>query len=261
MAVRRDVEMTGYMAFADRRGLEAAGPSADGSAFSECGSDWADLPIRAAGGANNAYAWRCAPYGGSAMPGSDTLLTSHVDAKPAARLDAGRVYLESSVDGTGRLLFPSQNVRVDNDPLNAINAFEATGYYVSTSSAGAAGAAPLPSLRAKRLSRRNNAARIVDEEIRTGIEDLQIEFGIGSAAPAQPGSDPVERFVSADALAPTDRVLAVRVWLLARSAEKRAGQAPVSVPAYSDRAARTFTDGYRRRLVSTTIAIDRASGK
>jgi hypothetical protein len=195
------------------------------------------------------------------MPGSDTLLTSHVGERAVARLDAGRIYLESSADGTGRLIFPSQSIRVDDDPLIAINAFEVSGYYVSVSSAGATGADPLPSLRAKRLSRRNNAARIVDEEVQTGIEDLQIEFGIGSAAPAQGGRDPVERFVSADALAPTDRVLAVRVWLLARSAGKRVGQSPVLVPAYSDRAARTFTDGYRRRLVSTTIATNHASGE
>ena len=254
MAIRRDVEQIGFLGLADPDGVLLDAAPSVASALAGCGSDWAQWPAHSTGGTDNVYAWRCAAYPRSPMPGADTLLVRHVEPERANMLEAGRVYLESSADGSGRLLAPKKNASRDFGPLVTVNAIRMSGYYVSTSSAGSSEADTAPSLRAKRLSVRNDTPAMVDEEVQPGIEDMQIEFGIAAQSANQRSSATLRKFVSPQALAPTDTVLAVRIWLLARGTAWQGGRAASSVPAYADRPARIIADGYRRLLVSTTIA-------
>jgi len=258
VAIRRDVEQIGFLGFAEPDGVRLDTSPETAAALATCGSDWLEWPLHLTGGTDNDYTWRCPAYARSPMPGADTLLVRHVEPETADVLEAGRIYLGSSTDGTGQLVAAQNNTRLEADPSGAMNTFSMSGYYVSASSAGDSGSQQTPSLRAKRLSIRNKIARLVDEEIQPGIEDLQIEFGIGSTPAGTGEAVAIEKFVSAHMLMPTDRVLAVRVWLLARSATRQNRVTPSSVPAYADRAQRNFSDGYPRRLVSTTIATRRA---
>ena len=72
---------------------------------------------------------------------------------------------------------------------------------------------------------RNGQPIVVDQEVQSGIEDLQIEFMMYD-----------NRFIAASELVAGDFVRAVRIWLLARSLYWEAA-VNEAVPQYADRSA------------------------
>lgn len=90
------------------------------------------------------------------------------------------------------------------------------------------------------------------ECLATGIEDLQLEYGIDTDSDAAPNY-----YVSAPALSEMTQLAAVRITLLARSEQEDRF--------FEDRPAKTFTlstdkeatpvDGFNRRMLSTTVLL------
>ena len=254
--LRRDVELAGYFGFAQGSRIVSDADSPGPAVRGDCGANWAvqfTVPI---GGGDNGYRWQCRAYRDAAEPGTDTLVLRYVDARRAQTLDAGRLYLESRAEGTGTVFVAHRGTAATNDLLVSVNAVRTLGYYVSTVSAGSEGIRSVPSLRIKRLSADRHGPRVMDEEIQPGVEDLQIQLGIDADVPEAPGYGSIDRFVATAELNPGERVVSVRIWLLVRSLWREQGLPAETIPAYANRAARTVDDGYRRRLVTTTIAID-----
>ena len=91
---------------------------------------------------------------------------------------------------------------------------------------------------------------MMTECIATGIEDLQIEYGIDTSGDGNPNS-----YVSAPTLAELQNVVSARVYLLARTTDidvRHTNQKTFSIGNAPDY---TPNDSFHRRVYSTTVAI------
>ncbi|HLU62461.1 MAG TPA: PilW family protein [Gammaproteobacteria bacterium] len=104
----------------------------------------------------------------------------------------------------------------------------------------------LPSLRRIRLA---PGPALVDEEIISGIEDFQVQYGIDDD-----GDGSVNRYIDPDAGVNTARVIAIRLWVLARADSAEVGFTDDQAYQYADRKY-TPNDGFRRMLVTSTILL------
>ncbi len=195
---------------AEALGLEVAG---------SCGPSLAQdigVPVAAADGAYHAapgipIGCRASPNGRLRI-GADTLIVRHAGAEPV-RPQAGRLQLETNLraavlgaDGVSRL-----------GPAARWHDLEVGVYYISADSTGRAG---IPSLRRKRLVGGTRPA-FQDEELVSGISDLQLALGLDDAADADIA---VDRWVAPDAVPGSDIPRALRLELEAQSDVAEASQ-------------------------------------
>jgi len=106
----------------------------------------------------------------------------------------------------------------------------------------------------KALTEAAGAAQFRDEEVLTGVEDLQVEFGV---ARADSGIARVHYVAPGVALAPGDRIVAVRLWLRIRS--------DVTEPGFQDDTTLSYANvrftpspaevRQRRILIERTVAL------
>lgn len=194
---------------------EIAGLEVAGSCGRSLAHDLA-VPLAAADGA-----WRAAPgiaIGCRASPdgrlqaASDTLIVRRAETE-AANPAAGRLQLETNLraaalrgDGLGQL---GTGARWHD--------LEVGVYYVSADSTGRA---RIPSLRRKRLVGGVRPS-FQDEELVSGISDLQLELGLDEAADADRA---IDRWIAPDAVAGNGTVRALRVELEAQSDVSEASQ-------------------------------------
>jgi prepilin-type N-terminal cleavage/methylation domain-containing protein len=246
MAMRHDIELAGFsghIPFGEPIEMDESAPGSI-SVRNDCGEDWAIRITEPVGGSNDAYRWDCPAYARAAAPGADTLVVRYAEPEPAPELETGRIYLRTHAPGSVRVFVAPDGEAPAPDRLAGTHALRTRGYYVSTTSAAGTPEAAVPSLRAKTLTQRGGRAVVVDEEIQPGIEDLQVEFFVDSG-----------HSVSAADLSPGDPVRAVRIWLLVRSEFRENGVGGDVIPAYAGRDTKIIADGYRRSLVTATIAI------
>jgi hypothetical protein len=142
---------------------------------------------------------------GRLQTAADTLILRHAGAD-AVSPAAGRLQLETNLRTAA--------LRADGiagfGPAARWHDLEVGVYYVSADSTGRAG---FPSLRRKRLVGGTRPA-FQDEELVSGISDLQLEFGLDDAADADLS---IDRWVVPDAAAGNSLPRALRVELEARS--------------------------------------------
>ena len=111
----------------------------------------------------------------------------------------------------------------------------------------------VPALRRKQLGFTGAGPLVEDEEIATGIEDLQFQVGIDSS-----GDQNADYYVDIDDVDLTDAAVAVRVWLLVRADRPEIGFTDDRTYEYGDRTgvdAYEPNDGFRRVLISRTIQL------
>ncbi|MBX3702675.1 MAG: PilW family protein [Steroidobacteraceae bacterium] len=175
-----------------------------------------DMPVAAADGAYRAAAdvpLGCRPTPrGRHLAGSDVLTLRHAAAQASAPA-AGRMQVESTLraarlaaDGVGHL-----------GPGARWHDLEVGVYYVSADSTGRDGWA---SLRRKRLVGGARPA-FQDEELVSGIADLQLELGIDDTDDAD---DAIDRWTMPGEAPATGTLRALRLTLEARSDVMEAGQ-------------------------------------
>jgi type IV pilus assembly protein PilW len=138
---------------------------------------------------------------GRSVPGADTLVVRHASALPT-RPDPGRLQLEST-RRAGRLFADGLPVL---GPAAQVNDLEVSVFYASTDSTGQPG---FPSLRRKQLVG-GTAPAMQDEELVTGVADLQVEADIDTTA--GPG-----RYLPLDEVPAGTRIRAIRLWVLVQS--------------------------------------------
>jgi len=233
-----EIRLAGYLGLAPPsvgvRGASDAGtPESPGlEVAGACGASLAHdlaMPIAAADAAYEAapgVTIGCRPSpAGRRMPSSDTLILRHA-GHDASAPEAGRLQLETnlraaalSADGLSRL---GANTRRHD--------LEVGIYYVSADSTGRAG---WPSLRRKRLVGGARPA-FQDEELVSGIADLQVEIGLDDPADADAA---IDRWVT-----PAEP----RLGGIARALR-------VQLEAHSDIAEPSQPGGFRRKRVSRVI--------
>jgi hypothetical protein len=243
-----------------------------------CGTNFAVDVLVPVQGSNDAFELgpdataACAPFGAGAVDGSDTLTLRRASTRPAD-LQAGRLQIFASRLTSQK----SQQMFVDGvapgplDDDHRVHDLLVRSFYVARDSEDRPG---FPSLRFKALASDAGGPAFVDSEIMTGIEDLQVQFGIdtgdydndGVIDPAAdlnddgiPESDGrATRYVNPD-FPGLDRlqVVSVRLWLRVR------GDQPE--PGIDDRRTYRYADveytpageerRFRRMLLTRTIML------
>lgn len=231
---------------AEAAGLEVAGG---------CGASLAHDVAVAVAAADGAYAITAAvPLRCGAGPdrrvvaGSDTLTVRRASATGAAP-DAGRLQMDTHLRGTR--LMSDGVARPGGD--RRIHDLEVSIFYVSADSTARRG---WPSLRRKRLVGGARPA-FQDEELVTGVEDLQVEIGLDDSTDPD---DAVDRWITPGEPVSGSTPRAVRLWLRARS--ELPENPPVFYPAraYSNRTLAAGSDRFRHQLSSRVVALRNLQG-
>jgi len=270
--IESDIRMANYWGLNNRADyiINRAGPSQPPPAefnaqqqtnVSLCGtaaSNWVINLDEYLGGSNNSYGLQCAAS--NYQDGSDVVVIRRAnEARPLA-LDPNRVYLQTSrIQGT--LFVPNAACTLPTNPTCIPAAYlppasesrelEARAYYVSSQSTLRN---DVPSLRRKRFANVNTATAgdaILDEEIVSGVEDLQVRLGVDTN-----GDSNIDQYVNPGGVPGNAAVVSVTVWLLVRAEDRDFGHRDETAYQYADMAAAfTPNDNYRRILVSKTIHI------
>jgi type IV pilus assembly protein PilW len=220
------------------------------SSAHSCGENYAidvAVPVQAD---NDSYALGrnratgCAPRNG-ARAAADTLTIRRASIE-AVSPDPGRVQLlVDAVDPARRWLLADGlvpgGVSLLPDQLQ-LHDLETAIYYVSQRSDGAA---DVPALRRKLLTRVAGVPTFVDTEVISGVEDLQLQFQTARGV------------FTPDLLPAGAPVLAVTVWLRVRTTLLETSHHDASTYVYAGHSASISAAerSYRRLLVSRTIAV------
>ncbi len=253
-----------------------------GASAHACGVNFAVDVLRPVQGSNGGFELgpertaACAPYGGTAQPGADTLTIRRASAEPVDTVEAGRlqIYASRLRSRTAQLLFADGVAPGALDDDNRLHNLLVRAYYVAADSVDRPGQ---PALRVKSLTRIGGRPAFLDTEVLPGVEDFQVQFGIdtgdydndGSVDPAVdvngdgiPESDGrATRYVNPD-FPDLDRVqvVSVRVWVRLRADEPDRGFVDDRTYRYAD-VEYTPTGNernFRRLLLSRTIALRNA---
>jgi len=186
---------------------------------------------------------------GRVVPDADTLTVRHASAASAPG-DAGRLQIESGLraarlmtDGVKRLGASSR-----------VHDLEASVFYVSADSTAQRG---WPSLRRKRLIGGVRPA-FQDEELVSGIEDMQVEFGLDDP---DDEDDSIDRWVTPAGIPADDTPRAIRLWILARSDTPEYPAVIQPAIAYSNRVAPSVSSRFRRKLSSRVVELRNLQGR
>jgi type IV pilus assembly protein PilW len=182
------------------------------------------------------------------QPGTDILVVRHAAATATApgAIQNGRLYLVSNYMA-GALFIGGTPMPAGFAATDPIHAIEAAAYYVNRASA----AAPTePSLRRVRLG---PGPSLVDEELVSGIEDLQVQVGVDTN-----DDGAADEYVNAGSAAIDPRqVIATRVWVRARADRAELGFTDSGTYAYAGLSVRP-NDGFRRLLLASTVQLRNA---
>jgi len=276
----------------------AMGASPLSGSTTPCGTNFALNLGEIIRGDNNAFTLgpgrtaACNPYnssdavGGTAQPGADTITVRRVNTQAAAATNT-RLQLYVTRWGGASQVFNNGITPGALGPSAEIHDVIVDTYYIGADSVGRVG---IPSLRRKSLI---NGPDWFDQEVISGVEDLQVQFGIDLGRDANNDGIPddsdanglpdsytgiVTQWVNPSAVPATALIVSVRFWLLVRSETPEQGFVDNNTYAYGDRlAANGFTSilnaagvgkayrpgnpttsaaaNYRRMLVSRTIQL------
>ncbi len=185
--------------------------------------------------------------GAELQEGTDIVSIKRVAGAEAVPLNAGSVYLRSN--GTVGLLYRAPFPAAPTIPISAPMAdweFRPSIYYVrqfaNTPGDG------IPTLCRKVL--RGAGPTMMTECLATGIEDLQIEYGIDTSEDGHPNL-----FVTNPALADIQSVVSARIFLLARTTDIDTRYTNTKTYSISNAPDYEPGDSFHRRVFSTTVSI------
>jgi type IV pilus assembly protein PilW len=270
--IEPDIRMAGYF------GLRARSERVQGRATpldpvptglgvsGDCGVNWAIDLDRKVDGDNNVYGWACPAFGAGAKPDADTLVVRRAAEDPEPSPLPGWIYIQAARFRDSELFVGPAVPPGFAASTTASHRLISHGYYVSQSS----DADPAtPSLRRKVLAA-GPAVPAVDEEILSGVEDMQIQIGVDTDPVGTSTRGSVNRYVNlGDPLVdptsasfnPDAQIIAVRIWLRLRASRRENGYIDDTSYVYADQNAGPFDDqnpGFRRILISKTIFLRNA---
>ena len=184
---------------------------------------------------------------GELLEGTDVVAIKRVVGGEAAALRPGGVYLRTN--GTVGLLFRAPVPAAPTivvDPPRADWEFRPSIYYIRQF-ANVAGDG-IPTLCRKTL--RGVGPSMATECIATGIEDLQIEYGVDTSEDGHPNV-----YLPNPTLAEIQNVVNARIFLLARTTEIDTRYTNEKTFSISNAADYTPDDSFHRRVFSTSVSI------
>ncbi len=260
--IESDVRMAGYWGLAGTADNVSIHPL---FAFPDrCGgAGWVTDVERFVDGTNNRYlaVTNCAASSGGAQDGSDVLIVRRASARPIAlnspvvpasardevllisTRETAELFVAADIGGVIPAGYPVAAAAGMATP-SELRSLLVHAYYISVdSSVGVA----VPALRRKALT---GGPGVGDEEIGTGVEDLQ--FRIGADVD---GDGSLDSFFDPGALPADATPLCIRLWLRVRGVERSGATAAAAGASYADRNWPPVDDGYDRMLVTKTIQI------
>ncbi|MFK8015413.1 MAG: PilW family protein [Gammaproteobacteria bacterium] len=220
----------------------------------DCQVNWVvniDTPIEGFDNSNG-YAATCLS-GVNYVNNSDVLVLRHADERDltAADLGVGGIYLRS--DQTHAEIFAGTTLPNGFAPDARINEIRAIAYFISDESDSDA---DTPSLRRAFVDMTGATPTIDTEEVISGIEDFQVQYGVDLS-----GDGSANSYLNADDVVDEAQIVALRLWLRLRTSTPEIGFDDEMSFLYSDQlfsAATTSTaddDPYRRAVLSKTIEL------
>jgi type IV pilus assembly protein PilW len=256
-----------------------------------CGTNFALNLSEIIRGDNNAFTLgpnrtsACNPYnssdvvGGTAQPGSDTITVRRVNTQATA-VTANNLQLYVTRWGGSSQVFNNGVAPGALGPNAEVHDVIVNTYYIDADSVGRPG---IPALRRKFLV---NGPAWNDQEVISGVEDLQVQFGIDPGRDANNDGIPddadgnglpdsytgiASQYVNPNAVPATALVVSVRIWLLMRSETAERGFIDNTTYQYGDRLAANGTttvlnaagagkayrpgNNFRRLLVQRTVQL------
>lgn len=253
-----DIEHAGFYGFTRSPAMRIVGRLPTG--VHACGTDFPVMLAVPAQGSDNVYqlgadARDCSPTAtaGGARAGSDTL-TLRLASSDLAAPRAGRlqVYSRSLASAGPLLLFADGQAPGPVDADHAIRDLEVRSYYIANNSVERPG---WPALRVKALTESGGSAQFRDEEILTGVEDLQVQIGVEDFAPD--GESSVRYVAPGSPQSREGTIVAVRLWLRIRADVTEPGFDNGSTLDYANvRYTPSPADAkHRRMLIERTVAL------
>jgi type IV pilus assembly protein PilW len=265
--IEPDVRMASYWGLASRADyiVNSTVPGDDRPAeldaaaaeIDDCGDNFAiNLQEYLAGvnGADAAGMWplECDPFRGEWREDTDVLVVRRGgEAQPAA-LTTGRLYVQTSrIQGSMFVATACTNpkdpacIPADySPPASETRTLETTIYYISNESTARD---DVPSLRRKRLVN----GSMMDEEVISGVEDLQVRFGIDTNADTNADTyvDP-----ETDSTLYGGAIVSATIWLRVRGEDPEIGFVDDRTYTAGDTAT-TPGGNFRRFLISKTIQL------
>lgn len=250
-AIKADARVAGFWGmlrntdFVAARAGSAAQLAALGSG--DCASRWyidLDNAVFASNDAN--------PYVATCLPateyrdGTDILVLRYASPQATASVTSGVVYIRS--DRMRGELFVGGSTPAG--PFGAApedHRLITHLYYVRPYSLAVGDG--LPSLRRAVLAGGAGGPVLETEEVVSGIEDLQVQYGIDDD-----GDGAVNRYIDADTVAPGAEIRALRIWVMARARTREIGFTDAATYTYANRSV-TPGDAFRRILLTSTIQL------
>jgi len=164
-----------------------------------------------------------------------------------------QVYAIRDTSRSAQFLFADGNAPGPLDDDHEVHDFLVRTYYVARDSVGRRG---VPALRVKSLTRVGTGLAFDEDEVMTGVEDLQVQFGV-----SVDGSGRASHYVNPDSSElPAAQVVSVRVWLRVRADEAEPTFVDTRTYRYADI---EFTPAgaernFRRVLMSRAITLRNA---
>lgn len=218
----------------------------------DCQVNWSiNIDVAIEGSNNvNPYNTTCIPTS-DYVANSDVLVLRHAQSTPVDEADllAGVLYIRSATSNGTIFEGPNQPNGIAADGINS--RLTTVAYWVSDSSDLSN---VVPSLRRSYLSTDGTNPVVISEEVISGVEDLQIQYGIDTT-----GDQSVNMYVDFDAVVDPDAILVARVWLRVRAERIEQGYTEDVTYTYADQSFSsanslvTNDTNYRRLLVTKTI--------
>lgn len=203
---------------------------------------------------------------GTARPGADTITVRRVNTQSTAAA-ISKIQLYVTRWGGSSQVFKSNTAPGVIGPNAEVHDIIVDTYYIDSDSVGRAG---IPALRRKTLGTVAGAPDWADQEVISGVEDLQVQFGIDNGRDANNDGIPddtdgnglpdsytgiASAWVNPNAVPATALIVSVRFWLLVRSETAEQGFTDTRTYTYGDRVGYAPNDNFRRLLVSRTIQL------
>lgn len=257
-----DVRMAGYWGLTNRADFIENGASASDAARTEgliagtCAQNWPLDVTRFADGRDGidsgnttgtGYNLTCSAQN-TAVAAADVLIVRRASSDVRA-LTSGKLQIQTNRmrgvifrDGalpTGFTAAPSSETRD----------LVVHAYYINNAGLNANGNT-IFQLRRKTLTTSSGAPAIGDEEIISGVDDLQVQFGID-----RNGDGNADQYVNPGAVPATALVTSARIWIRVVAEDREGGFQDATSYAYANATPGVLTDGRRRVLLSKTIKI------
>jgi type IV pilus assembly protein PilW len=170
----------------------------------------------------------------------DVINIRHTSPWIAGALSDNQLYLRSSLF-EGKIFAGKDEALAANtvfDTPQNVRELMSNTYYIGSSSRSC-GDTVVPSLYRVRL---NDSGQPVAEELLPGVEDLQVQYGVGG------------QYLDADAVVSWEDVVATRLWVLVRSECSETGLVDSRTYTMGDQ---TYTpaDNFRRQLYSSVVTV------